>query len=107
MTATLVDALSWALLVAGGLVVVVGGIGALRLPDVYTRLHAAGVTDTLGSFLLLAGLALQAGWSLVAAKLVIIGLLIWLTSPVSSHALARASLAGGASPALDEEATRA
>ena len=106
MTALLADALSWVLLAAGGFVVVVGGIGVLRLPDLYTRLHAAGVTDTLGAFLVLSGLALQAGWSLVAVKLIMIWLLLLFTGPVSSHALARAALAGGVSPRLNEETAR-
>ena len=104
MTALLTDALSWVLLVAGALVVVAGGIGVLRLPDVYTRLHAAGMTDTLGAFLVLMGLALQAGWSLVAVKLIMIWLLLLLTSPVASHALARAALAGDVDPRLDDAA---
>ena len=102
MTALLTDALSWVLLVAGTLVVVAGGIGVLRLPDVYTRLHAAGMTDTLGAFLVLTGLAVQAGWSLVAVKLIMIWLLLLLTTPVASHALARAALAGDVEPRLDE-----
>ena len=100
--APLTDALSWILLLAGSLVVVAGGIGVVRLPDVYTRLHAAGMTDTLGAFLVLTGLAVQAGWSLVAAKLIMIWLLLLLTSPVTSHALARAALAGDVEPRLDE-----
>ena len=104
MTAPLTDVLSWALLVAGALVVVAGGIGLVRLPDVYTRLHTAGVTDTLGAFLVLTGLAVQAGWSLVAVKLIMIWLLLLLTSPVSSHALARAARAGNVPPRLDGEA---
>lgn len=102
MNAVLTDGLSWGLLVAGAFVVVAGGIGVVRLPDVYTRLHAAGMTDTLGAFLVLMGLAVQAGWSLVAVKLVMIWLLLLLTSPVASHALARAALAGEIEPRLDE-----
>ena len=102
MEAIVIDVLSGVFLLGGSLVVVAGGIGVLRLPDVYTRLHAAGVTDTLGALLLLSGLALQAGWSLVTVKLIMILLLLWLTSPVSSHALARAALAGNVTPRLDE-----
>jgi multicomponent Na+:H+ antiporter subunit G len=98
MTAVVVDLVSWALLLAGGFVVAAGGIGLIRLPDVYTRLHAAGTTDTLGSALVIAGLMLQAGWSLVAVKLALILLFFMLTSPVSSHALAKAALAGGVAP---------
>jgi multicomponent Na+:H+ antiporter subunit G len=102
MDAIVIDVLSGALLLGGSLVVVVGGIGVLRLPDVYARLHAAGLTDTAGAFLMLSGLALLAGWSLVTVKLIMILLVLWLTSPVSSHALARAALAGNVGPRLDE-----
>lgn len=96
--ASLVDALSFALLAAGGLFCVVGGIGMLRMPDFYTRMHAASVIETLGAGLLLAGLLLQAGFTLVGAKLVIIGLLIFFASPTATHALARAALLRGLEP---------
>jgi multicomponent Na+:H+ antiporter subunit G len=98
-----VDIASWTLLVAGGLFCVVGGIGLLRMPDVYTRMHAASVTDTLGAGLILLGLILQAGWTLVMAKLVIIGLLIFFTSPSAAHALVRAARGRGLEPLLDRE----
>jgi multicomponent Na+:H+ antiporter subunit G len=98
--AAILDLLSWVLLVAGGLSCVVGGIGVLRMPDFYTRTHAASVSDTLGAGLILLGLLLQAGWTLVAAKLVMIGLLVFFTSPAATHALARAALSRGVQPLL-------
>ncbi len=100
-----IDILSWALLVAGGFFCVVGGLGLNRMPDFYTRLHAASVTDTLGAGLVLLGLILQAGFTLVAAKLVVIGLLIFFTSPAAAHAIARAAFVRGLEPLLaDKEA---
>jgi multicomponent Na+:H+ antiporter subunit G len=100
-----IDILSWALLVAGGFFCVVGGLGLNRMPDFYTRLHAASVTDTLGAGLVFLGLILQAGFTLVAAKLVVIGLLIFFTSPAAAHAIARAALVRGLEPLLaDKEA---
>jgi multicomponent Na+:H+ antiporter subunit G len=99
-----VDLASWLLLCAGGLFCVVGGIGVLRMPDFYTRVHAASVNDTLGAGLILLGLMLQAGWTLVAAKLAIVGLLIFFTSPAATHALARAAFGRGLQPLLDGEA---
>lgn len=95
------DVASWTLLAAGGLFCIVGAVGLLRMPDFYTRVHAASVTDTLGAGLILLGLILQAGWTLVAAKLVMIGLLIFFTSPAATHALARAALGRGLKPLLD------
>ena len=95
-----IDALSWAALLAGGFFCVVGTFGLLRMPDFYTRMHAASVTDTLGAGLVLAGLILQAGLTLVAAKLAMVGLLVFFTSPTASHALARAAFVRGVEPQL-------
>jgi multicomponent Na+:H+ antiporter subunit G len=99
----MLDVASWALLLAGGLFCIAGGLGLLRMPEFYTRVHAASVTDTLGAGLILLGLILQAGWTLVMAKLVIIGLLIFFTSPAATHALARAALGRGLKPLLGKE----
>ena len=95
-----IDLASWALLVSGGLFCVAGAVGLIRMPDFYTRLHAASVTDSLGAGLILLGLILQAGWTLVAAKLVMIGLLVFFTSPAAAHALAQAALGRGLEPLL-------
>lgn len=97
------DLASWILLVAGGLFCLVGGLGVLRMPDFYTRVHAASVTDILGAGLVLLGLLLQAGWTLVAVKLLVIGLLIFFTSPAATHALAKAALGRGLEPLLDKQ----
>ena len=101
------DLLSWACLVAGGFFCVVSGIGLIRMPDFFTRMHAASVVETLGAGLILLGLMIQAGFSLVTAKLVMIGLLIFFTSPAATHALARAALARNLQPMLSspEEGT--
>jgi multicomponent Na+:H+ antiporter subunit G len=98
-----IDIASWALLVAGGLFSIVGAVGMLRMPDFYTRVHAASLTDTLGVGCVLLGLILQSGSILVAVKLVIIGLLIFFTSPAATHALCRAALGRGLQPLLDRE----
>jgi multicomponent Na+:H+ antiporter subunit G len=70
------------------------------MPDFYTRMHAASVIETLGAGLLLLGLMLQAGFTLIAAKLLVLGLLIFFTSPVATHALARAAMARRLEPML-------
>ncbi len=95
-----IELLSWILLVAGGFFVMVGGIGVLRLPDLYSRMHAAGVTDTLGTALIVIGLMVQAGPTLVSVKLLLILLFLWFTSPTSSYALANSALFGGLKPLL-------
>lgn len=90
----IIDILGWVLLIGGGFFVVVGGIGVMRMPDVFTRLHAAGVTDTLGAALVLIGLMLQseARLSFITVKLLLVLVFLMFTSPTSSHALARAAL---------------
>jgi multicomponent Na+:H+ antiporter subunit G len=92
--------MSWICLAAGGFFCVTGALGLVRMPDFYTRMHAAGVTDTLGAGLILLGLVLQAGLTLVAVKLLMIGLLIFFTSPTATHALAKAAYARGVKPLL-------
>lgn len=96
------DVLSWICLVAGGFFCLVGAVGMLRMPDFYTRMHAASVIETLGVGFLLAGMVIQAGLTLVTVKLVVIGLLVLFASPTASHALARAALARGVEPILDQ-----
>ena len=101
-----VDALSWVLIVAGGLFCIVGAVGMLRMPDFYTRVHAASVTDVVGSFAVLLGFALQAGASLVTVKLVFIAALIFFTSPAATHALVKAARARGVEPLGGEEPSK-
>jgi multicomponent Na+:H+ antiporter subunit G len=100
-----IDALSWICLVGGGFFCVVGAVGMLRMPDFYTRMHAASVIETLGAGLILVGLMLQAGFTLVAVKLMIVGMLIFFASPTATHALARAAMARGLKPMLSGKET--
>jgi len=99
----ILDIASWICLVAGGLFGLIGGLGLLRLPDFYTRMHGAGITDTCGAGLVLLGLMFQAGLGLVTVKLVMIGLLLALTSPTATHALARAAWTHGLKPFAKKE----
>jgi multicomponent Na+:H+ antiporter subunit G len=96
----LLDILSWALLFSGSLVLIIGAAGMIRLPDFYTRLHAASVIDTLGCMLIVLGLVFQAGFSIVVVKLVLIVVFILFTSPAATHALAKAALHGELRPYL-------
>ena len=96
--AVLLDGLSWVLLMAGSFFVLTGALGLLRLPDVYARMHAAGITDTLGAGLFLGGLAIQGGLGLVTVKLALILVFILFTSPTSTYALANAAFSSGVKP---------
>ena len=96
------DILSAVLLLVGTLFTLIGGTGLLRLPDVFTRLHGASITDTLGAGAILLGLALAAGWSLLMGKILLLLLIMALLSPTTAHTLARAAIHGIRKPWLDE-----
>jgi multicomponent Na+:H+ antiporter subunit G len=106
MIAQFVHWLSWLCLVAGSFFTLAGAIGLVRMPEVFTRMHAASVIDTLGAGLLIAGMVLQAGLTLVAAKLLLILGLIFFTGPVITHALAQAAVEAGLEPKLAEDRSR-
>ncbi len=94
MISWLLDIVSGLCLLGGSFLLVSGAVGVLRFPDFYTRMHAAGVTETLAVALILIGLMIETGWSLVLVKLSMILLFILFTSPTASHALAKAALHG-------------
>ena len=79
MIELILNLISAGLLAAGSIFVLIGAFGLIRLPDFYTRLHAAGITDTLGAELILLGLMFQAGLSLVTVKLILISLFIFFS----------------------------
>jgi multicomponent Na+:H+ antiporter subunit G len=100
----ILDIGSGALLVAGSIFILIGTLGLVRLPDFYTRLHAAGITDTLGAELILIAMMLQAGFSLITVKLILISLFIFFTSPTATHAVANAARTMGLRPVLVPDA---
>ena len=97
------DLISWVFLLAGSFFAITGAVGVIRMPDLFTRLHAAGVTDTGGAGLILVGLMFQGGLTLVTVRLILILGFLWFSSPVSTYALARAALAGGEEPFWAED----
>jgi multicomponent Na+:H+ antiporter subunit G len=94
----LADIVSWILLLAGGGLVVVGSLGLVRFPDLFTRMHSVSITDTLGAGLMMSGLLLQSPDWPVAVRLILITAFLLLTSPTATHALAKAALHGGLRP---------
>ncbi|MGI9372946.1 MAG: monovalent cation/H(+) antiporter subunit G [Hyphomicrobiales bacterium] len=96
---------SWVCILAGSFFYVVGSAGLLRMPDVFSRMHAASVSDTTGASLLLIGMMFQAGVSLVLAKLFMLWFFILFTGPVATHALARAARYAGVEPVLATSST--
>lgn len=102
MTLT-VEIASWVFILLGSFFTIAGAFGLVRMPEIFTRMHAASVTDTLGVGLLILGMSLQAGFSLVTLKLFFLLALFFFTGPVVTHALAQACLHEGIKPQLTED----
>lgn len=98
----ILETVSSVLVIAGAIFAVIGGIGIVRLPDFFSRIHGAGITDTLGAGLILTGLMFLSPHWTVTVKLVAILVLLWITSPTATHALANAALETGLRPDIDE-----
>jgi multicomponent Na+:H+ antiporter subunit G len=96
--ALILDLVSWICILIGAAAALIGGLGLLRLPDVFARMHGAGMIDTLGLGAILLGLMIQAGFTLITVKLLLIAAFVFFTSPMTTHALARACLNGGVRP---------
>ena len=99
----LVDIASGALIAAGCFFVLVGALGLIRMPDLYTRAHGTSIIDTAGAGFLILGLMLQAGWSLVTLKLLFVLAISFFTLPVIAHALAQAALHESVVPKLTQD----
>lgn len=97
-----VNGFSWAMIIGGICFCLIGGYGLITLKDMYARLHAASLIDTLGVGLVFVGLMMQSGFTLVTAKLLMILLFIFFTSPTSTHALTRAAINGGTYPTVND-----
>lgn len=98
-----IEYVSWVLILLGSFFTIVGALGMVRMPEIFTRMHAASVTDTLGVGFLILGMGLQAGFGLVTLKLLILAALFLFTGPVVTHALAQACLHEGIKPLLAED----
>ena len=99
----LLDALSWGFLLSGSALILIGSAGLVRMPDFYTRLHPAGVIDTMGAELMLIGMMIQAGFSIVTVKLILIAIFLFFTSPTSTHAVANAAYVAGLRPFMSTD----
>jgi len=96
----LLDALSWILLCAGGFFCITAGVGLIRMPDFYTRAHAASILDSMGAGLIILGLTLQAPSYLVAVKLLFTYFFLMITGLAAIHALAQSVNVAGVNPKL-------
>ena len=98
----LFDFLSLVCFFVGIVALITGSIGLLRLPDVYSRIHAAGIIDTAAVGFIVLGMILQSGFSLTSVKLALIVLFLIFTSPISGHAVAMMANKFGVKPKARE-----
>jgi len=94
----IIQILSWIFILGGSVFVIIGAFGALRFPDFWSRLHAVSITDSAGVILLIVGMSLQSGATLITVKLLIIGVFLFITGPTATHAVANAALVTGLRP---------
>lgn len=94
----IIEGLSWGFILSGSVFAVVGSYGTVRFPFFWSRLHAASITDSGGIILLILGMCLQAGASLITVKLLIIGVFMFITGPTATHAVANAAIISGLRP---------
>ena len=94
ITPYIVEGLSWILILTGSFLTVTGAFGMVRFPNFWSRIHASSVIDSGGVILLLLGMCLQAGWTLVTAKLIFILIFMFITGPTAAHAIAHAAPLG-------------
>ena len=99
----LIHAISWLFILSGIFFSITAIIGLFRLPDFYTRVHSAGIADTTSAALILLGLMLNSGFTLVTVKLIIILFLLLYTSPIATHSLVKAARQSGLTPILNSE----
>jgi multicomponent Na+:H+ antiporter subunit G len=95
---SVLDVVAGVLVLGGLFFMAVGGFGLVRFPDFYTRLHPAGKTDTFGATLLLLGMVVHQGFSLLSLKLLLVEGFILLANPAATHVLGRAARRSGLEP---------
>ena len=94
----LVTMFSGIFIVCGVVALLIGSLGLLRLPDVYCRIHAVGMIDTAGASFIILGMIIHEGFTLVSVKLVLIGVFLFFTSPIATHAVAQVAHKSGLAP---------
>ena len=99
----LIDILSGLSIAVGIVALVTGSIGLLRLPDLYSRTHAVGMMDTAGVGFIILGLIIHEGFTLISVKLALVGIFLFFTSPIATHAVAQVAFRAGLKPVLEED----
>ena len=101
----LVEIVSGLFILLGVIALITGSIGLVKLPDLFSRTHAVGMMDTAGVGFIILGLIIHEGFTLVSVKLVLVGIFLFFTSPVATHAVAQVAYRAGLKPILEEDRT--
>lgn len=99
----MIDLLSGLSIGVGVIALVTGSLGLIRLPDLYSRTHAVGMMDTAGVGFIILGLIIHEGFTLISFKLALVGIFLFFTSPIATHAVAQVAYRSGLEPQLDDE----
>ena len=94
----IVQLISFLFIILGSLIILVGSLGLLRLPDVFSRIHAVGMIDTAGAGFIILGMTIYEGFTLVTVKLLFVGVFLFFTSPIATHAVAQVAFLNGVKP---------
>ena len=98
MTDMLILVLSGLSIAVGVIALLIGSLGLIKLPDVYSRIHAVGMIDTAGASFIILGMIIHQGINLVSFKLALIGVFLFFTSPIATHAVAQVAHKMGIKP---------
>ena len=101
--AILIDILSGLCIAAGVVALLTGSIGLIRLPDLYSRTHAVGMMDTAGVGFIILGLIIHEGFTLISVKLALVGIFLFFTSPIATHAVAQVAYRSGLKPVTEDQ----
>ncbi len=94
----IIEIAGWVFIALGAFFTLTGAVGILRMPDFYSRLHPAGITDTAGLIFILFGFLLHSDFGLVSVKIILLVAFSLVTSATACHALAKAALFTGEKP---------
>ena len=99
------DILSGLCIAAGIVALITGSIGLVRLPDLFSRTHAVGMMDTAGVGFIILGLIIHEGFTLISIKLALVGIFLFFTSPIATHAVAQVAYRAGLKPVVEDDRT--
>ena len=94
----IVNILSGLSISIGVVALLIGSLGLIRLPDVFCRIHAVGMIDTAGASFIILGMTIYEGFTLVTVKLLFVGVFLFFTSPIATHAVAQVAFLKGVKP---------